>query len=131
MFRVHGVGLVGQPALADDPDRLGDDLARPTRTATSRATRTDPADLAAQAFSRPPTPHRNSRAAPGQRVADQAARPARRLTQPPADEAGGKRLDKRPTRSSTTRRMTTGPIVKYNGRRAGLRNPHSHEVGES
>jgi hypothetical protein len=42
MFRIHGVGLVGQPALADDPDRLGDDLARPTRTATSRATRTDP-----------------------------------------------------------------------------------------
>ena len=23
----HGVGPVGQPALADDPDRLGDDLA--------------------------------------------------------------------------------------------------------
>jgi len=27
MFGEHGVGPVGQPALADDPDRLGDDLA--------------------------------------------------------------------------------------------------------
>jgi hypothetical protein len=40
------------------------------------------ADLSAQAFPRPPVPHRSSRAAPGQRVADQAARPARRPTQP-------------------------------------------------
>jgi hypothetical protein len=40
------------------------------------------ADLAAQAFPRPPAPHRDSRAAPGQRVADQGARPARRPAQP-------------------------------------------------
>jgi hypothetical protein len=40
------------------------------------------ADLTAQAFPRPPAPHRSSRAAPGQRVADPAARPARRPAQP-------------------------------------------------
>ena len=39
-------------------------------------------DIAAQSFPAPVTPARNSRTAPGQRSADQAARPARRPTQP-------------------------------------------------
>jgi hypothetical protein len=40
------------------------------------------ADLAAQSFTGPPTPPRNSRSAAGQRGADQTARPTRRPTQP-------------------------------------------------